>query len=115
LLARGIFVSLVLPGLTATAVWDKGYEVADQMMGGLPAHAKELYVDAYHLGRKFMDRGRRNAVPPEIVAKAVLHAMESRRPKPRYVIGTETRVIALADRFLPPRLLDWFVRKVLSK
>ncbi len=114
LLPRGIFVSVVEPGYTETPIWDKGYDQADQLMEGFAAHAKDLYVNPFNRGRKFLDKGRHQAISPEVIAKAVSRAIGSKRPKTRYLVGTDTHVLALAAKFLPDRLGDWLTRKFLG-
>ena len=42
---------------------------------------------------------------PEAVLKALVHACESRRPKPHYHVTTPTRLMAMARRILPGRAL----------
>ena len=43
---------------------------------------------------------------PEAVARKLVHAVESRRPKPRYYVTTPTYIAAAARRLLPTALLD---------
>ena len=38
--------------------------------------------------------------------KALVHAVESRRPRARYRVTTPTRVAAFLKRVLPTRLMD---------
>lgn len=42
---------------------------------------------------------------PDAVLKALVHACESRRPKPRYYVTLPTHVVGLMRRFLPGRML----------
>ncbi|NIM97399.1 MAG: SDR family NAD(P)-dependent oxidoreductase [candidate division Zixibacteria bacterium] len=113
LLPSGIHVSIVEPGAIETPIWDKSFAKADKVHVDLPAHAREIYAAAASAVRKLMEKSRRHAVPPEAVAQAILHALEARRPKPRYLVGADARVLALGARFLPDRLNDWLVAKVL--
>ena len=115
LLPRGIFVSIVHPGYTETPIWDKGYDQGDQLMAELPAYAQDLYADAFYTGQKFLERGRHHAIPAQTVAKAVRHALSATRPKTRYLVGADARLLYIASKFLPDRLGDWVVGKVLAK
>lgn len=45
-------------------------------------------------------------LPPEAVVKKLVHALESRRPKPRYYVTTPTYIAGLMRRMLPTRVLD---------
>lgn len=49
---------------------------------------------------------------PEAVLKALVHAVESPRPKARYRVTTPTKVAALLKRILPTRALDRIVGRV---
>ncbi|MDT8329316.1 MAG: short-chain dehydrogenase, partial [Roseovarius sp.] len=39
------------------------------------------------------------------------HALEARRPKPRYYVTTPTYVMGTLRRILPTRALDWVTSK----
>ncbi|MEA3373167.1 MAG: SDR family NAD(P)-dependent oxidoreductase [Campylobacterota bacterium] len=49
---------------------------------------------------------------PDVVIKAVIHALESPRPKPRYYITGATHLLGTFKRLLSTRLLDKLLRKV---
>lgn len=50
-------------------------------------------------------------LPASAVTKKIRHALESKRPKPRYYVTTPTYLMGFFRRILPTRLLD----KVISK
>ncbi|MCC5974038.1 MAG: SDR family NAD(P)-dependent oxidoreductase [Rubellimicrobium sp.] len=45
-------------------------------------------------------------LPPSAVTARLVHALESRRPRPRYHVTTPTRFLGLMRRLLPTRALD---------
>lgn len=45
-------------------------------------------------------------LPPQAVLKKVVHAIESRRPKPRYAVTVPTHLFAVLKRFLSVRMMD---------
>ena len=45
-------------------------------------------------------------LPPEAVLRRVIHALESKRPRPRYPVTFPTYLFATLKRILPVRLLD---------
>ena len=45
------------------------------------------------------------------VTKALIHALESKRPKVRYRITTPTKIFAVLKRLLPSRWLDQLLSK----
>jgi len=50
-------------------------------------------------------------LPPEAVTRRLIHALEARRPRPRYYVTTPTRLLGTARRILPTPALDWLLRK----
>jgi short-subunit dehydrogenase len=50
-------------------------------------------------------------LPPEAVLKKVVHALESRRPKPRYAVTVPTYLFSFLRRLLGTRQLDWLLLK----
>jgi hypothetical protein len=49
--------------------------------------------------------------PASAVTKALIHAVEARRPKARYNVTTPTHVMAMLRRILPTRALDRILQK----
>lgn len=50
-------------------------------------------------------------LPPEAVLKRVIHALEARRPKPRYYVTFPTYLFATLKHLLPHRLMDSVLRR----
>ncbi|MBC7145633.1 MAG: SDR family NAD(P)-dependent oxidoreductase [Thioclava marina] len=46
-------------------------------------------------------------LPASAVTQVILRALEAPRPKARYMITTPTKVMGVARRILPDRMLDW--------
>jgi NAD(P)-dependent dehydrogenase (short-subunit alcohol dehydrogenase family) len=62
--------------------------------------------------RKEAQPGDRFRLGPEAVLKALVHAVESPRPKARYPVTTPTRVAAFLKRILPTQAMDRIVGRV---
>ncbi len=74
--------------------------------------AGSIHREAYErdlAGRKAGQREDRFRKGPEAVLAALVHAVESRRPKARYRVTTPTRVAAFLKRILPTRAMDRIV------
>jgi NAD(P)-dependent dehydrogenase (short-subunit alcohol dehydrogenase family) len=102
----GIHVSLVEPGAIRTPAVDKTLGDPEALIRSLPAEGAARYGAAL---REFMRRGyarESKGSPPQVVAEAVYHALTSRRPRLRYVVGADARRLAALPRVLPQRLLD---------
>ena len=51
------------------------------------------------------------AMPVDKVVRAVLHALSARRPKTRYYINLQTRLLFRPFKLIPDRIRDWFIRR----
>lgn len=74
--------------------------------------AGSVHHEAYQRdldGRKEGQAGDRFRQGPDAVLKALLHAIEAKRPRPRYRVTTPTKVAAVLKRILPTRAMDRIV------
>jgi NAD(P)-dependent dehydrogenase (short-subunit alcohol dehydrogenase family) len=110
----GIGVALIEPGAIKTPIWNKSREAAEQLFTGLPPQCEELYAAPIAALRKMVEKIPASAIPPERVAQAVVHALESRRPRTRYPVGLDSIAGAWVVRLVPDRLRDWIIRKVMG-
>ena len=63
-------------------------------------------------GRLYEDTGPdRFELPASATTKKLIHALESKRPKPRYYVTTPTYLMGTLRRILPTRALDWVIHK----
>lgn len=107
----GIHVAIIEPGVIATPIWETSEAAANRIMEDYPAEAWEYYGGVIDLVRRSARHGAARGLPPDEVAKAVEHALTARRPKTRYLVGSDARIRALIRR-LPDRLRD---RLILSR
>ncbi|WP_306005887.1 SDR family NAD(P)-dependent oxidoreductase [Aquicoccus porphyridii] len=64
------------------------------------------------LKRLYEPRGTdRFELPPSAVTRKLAHALEARRPRPRYYVTTPTYLMGAARRILPTRALDWLISR----
>jgi NAD(P)-dependent dehydrogenase (short-subunit alcohol dehydrogenase family) len=106
----GIKVVLIEPGAVRTPIWDKGLRRADEMEAALHPEALARYQWAVDGIRKGIGMQQRNGVPPARVAEAVEQALTSSRPRARYLVGRDAKVMAAIDRLLPDSARDFLVR-----
>jgi len=52
--------------------------------------------------------------PPDVVARAVLHALTTANPQPRYVVGKHARLLTTLARVMPDRELDAVRSRIFS-
>jgi NAD(P)-dependent dehydrogenase (short-subunit alcohol dehydrogenase family) len=105
-------VACIEPALIDTPILSGSQTAADAALAAMSEIGRERYrplFDGIRRSTKF------NAVasPPDVVARAVAHALTARRPKTRYTVGAmRWRFLLLAK--LPDRLRDWVVAKVFA-
>ena len=109
----GIRVALIEPGAIATPIWSKTRREVDGWDAGWSREIKALYEDTFTNAKEFASEVGAQAPPPGIVVDAVIHALRSRFPKTRYLVGRDTKVRAFLATILPDRLHDWLIAKVI--
>jgi len=106
----GIFVILVDPGPIATPIWEK-VRRADI---GAETEITALYGPMIERALAFTEKTVAGAIRPERVAGTVVRALESRRPRPRYFVGSSLRSGPFVEK-LPVRLRDWLIAKFILR
>jgi NAD(P)-dependent dehydrogenase (short-subunit alcohol dehydrogenase family) len=113
--AQGVDVILIEPGGVKTPIWDKGNELASELIAGMPPEAERLYGRLVAAVRKQTVKiERETGLPPQAVAEVIGEALTSDRPRTRYLVGTDAKVRALLARFLPDRAMDRLIGRALG-
>ena len=104
-------VALIEPGAIDTPIWIKARDVAQGVLKNAPAGGLQLYgtaVDALMRGLS------QHGISPEVVARAVAHALTAPHPRTRYPLGAEGPLVAVL-RLLPDGLRDRLILARLPK
>jgi NAD(P)-dependent dehydrogenase (short-subunit alcohol dehydrogenase family) len=109
----GIEVVLVEPGAIATPIWSRGTAAGEALLARLPAGAIARYDAQLQAARDQAARAARDGLPPEAVAKVIVAALTTRRPRPRYLVGRDAQVAALLTH-LPDRLRERLLARITS-
>jgi NAD(P)-dependent dehydrogenase (short-subunit alcohol dehydrogenase family) len=107
----GIDVVVVEPGSIATEIWEKGAETAERARAEAPPAAKKLYGEQMDRFGKLVEDTAARGIPPEKVADVVAKAVRSNRPKPRYLVGTDAKLMAKIHAAVPKRTFDRLVAR----
>lgn len=107
-----IHVSIIEAGHIETPIWSKSLAAADEMIASLSPQGREWY-GAVLVGLRGQ-LARRRGVPADRVARMVVHALTSSRPKTRYLVGRGLRLKILLWRMLPDRLRDRLIARRLG-
>lgn len=104
---QGIAVILIEPGGVRTPIWRKGNETADELMERMPPEAEQLYGDMMAGLRKQTQKiEHKTGIEPSEVAEYIGRAMTARRPRTRYLVGTDAKIRAPMATVLPDRVMD---------
>jgi NAD(P)-dependent dehydrogenase (short-subunit alcohol dehydrogenase family) len=95
-------VSIVEPGFFKTGIDARPLD----RVGELAGREDSPYRSAYRRARQAFEVGNRFAPPPDLVARTIVSAVESRRPLRRYLVGADALALASAQRLLPRQLTD---------
>ena len=101
-----IKVSIVEPGAIATPIWQKTTAVADAIERRIPREVLSLYSKHIACIRRAAAEAERFAISADVVVRAVEHALTARRPKNRYLVGSEAKFRAFLAALLPQRMQD---------
>lgn len=102
----GIRVSVVEPGFVSTAMRGKLLRDTQATLRSLPADGRQRYGRELERVASNVDREAAHGSPPEVVARAVAHALTSRRPRVRYGAGAGAKRLLFLRRVLPDRWMD---------
>jgi NAD(P)-dependent dehydrogenase (short-subunit alcohol dehydrogenase family) len=109
----GLKVAIIEPGSIDTPIWERGQRKAEDIEARAPK-TNLLYGAALDKFRKVIEDTAERGIPPEKVAKAISHALESPRPKTRYLVGLDAQVQARLQPLIPTAIFDWIVARQLN-
>jgi len=107
--AFGIRTVVVEPGPIETRFDERARSLVTPLLGR-PGPYRELYAGAERAMDGDFQRGKR---PASVVARVILDAIESRRPRPRYRVTSMARTLIPLSRLLPARWIDGLLRRSL--
>jgi NAD(P)-dependent dehydrogenase (short-subunit alcohol dehydrogenase family) len=102
----GIRVCVIEAASIKTPAVDKTLGDVEGVIRHLPPDGARRYGDMLRTFTKRAYASGMNGSPPEVVARAVRHALTAKRPRIRYTVGKGAKLLTLLPRFLPDWLLD---------
>ncbi|MCA9656213.1 MAG: SDR family oxidoreductase [Myxococcales bacterium] len=111
--SQGLWAACVEPGAVKTEIWNKGEAQIHKLNDELPAEAMQRYQHLNDGMARFTERGRSQGVEPIAVARAVEHALLAKRPRTRYLVGADARILATLRWLLPDRALEWLLLRMM--
>lgn len=107
----GIWVAAVEPGSIDTPIWDRGIETGSEIVKRMDPAVHDVYGDKLRRFRELARRTGERGIDVRHVSEAIRQALESGRPRARYVVGNRTRLQLTAQSLLPTRLFDALIRR----
>jgi len=105
LLPYGVDVVSIQPGPVQTSIWEKAAAQENKWKG-------TDYDQLINKSFQQMETAKAKAIPAEKVAKLIEGVLCNRKRKTRYVITANPWPLRLAN-WLPPRLIDYFLKKMM--
>jgi NAD(P)-dependent dehydrogenase (short-subunit alcohol dehydrogenase family) len=112
---QGVDVILIEPGGVKTPIWGKSNELADELQQQMPPEAERLYgrlIDGVR--RATIEIDREKGIEPSEVAEVIGTALSAKRPRTRYLVGTDAKIRGPMAKILPDRLMDRAVARQLG-
>ncbi len=107
-----IFVSSIEPGPITSKFRMNSYKMFEKYIDQENSIHKQTYNK---MQKTLLKKG--SVMPftlsPESVLKRVIHALEAKSPQQHYYVTVPTYVLVTLKRFLPHRIMNWILRKVI--
>jgi hypothetical protein len=84
------------------------------VQAALPEEGKALYAPAFAAMDAYVDATAGRAIPASKVADAIEHALTAAKPRTRYRVGTDAKLMRFLSSVLPDRWLDAFISKMVG-
>ena len=110
----GIRVAIIEPGAIATAIWKKTRKETDAWDATWSPELKALYQEGFRRVKETATDAGEQAQPAGLVAEAVIHALRSRFPRTRYLVGSDAKIRAVLALLLPDRANDWLITRIVK-
>ncbi len=111
---QGIHVSLIEPGPIDTPTLQSSDQQIQEVLDSLTDEGKERYGNSIAQIRVYFQAVQNKSLPPQVVVDAAEHALESERPKTRYLVTKEAKIGNFLRWMLSDRALDMILKKTLG-
>ncbi|WP_299203163.1 SDR family oxidoreductase [uncultured Amphritea sp.] len=109
LAGTGIYVSLIEPGPVKSKFRDNCLIAFRDNIDVESSPFRDIYRKVLQRLSKADDGDDMFTLGPQAVLIKVIHALESKRPRPRYYVTVPTHLFGFLRRVLPTRALDWIL------
>lgn len=110
----GIKVIVIEPGTIATPMWSKGIATMDTLAADMTADQHARYDDLIAAMQKQAHEQDGSGIQPRQAAKVIADAIQARKPRTRYLVGRDAKVLARMTGLLSDHTVDRFVARNLG-
>jgi NAD(P)-dependent dehydrogenase (short-subunit alcohol dehydrogenase family) len=103
----GIPVSTIEPGFMRTSIYNASQLRFERLRERLPAAALRDYEEVFERQAEDLRQIERRALSPKRVAKVIAKALGANRPRARYPVGPDARLLVALHTVLGPRAQEW--------
>lgn len=102
----GVRVIAIEPGAIATPAVEKTLGDIEKVIEDLPAKAQAQYGEILRSVARVAYGMEKSGSSPEVVARVILRALTTDRPRIRYRVGKHAKLLATLPKILPESVMD---------
>ncbi|WP_294570086.1 SDR family NAD(P)-dependent oxidoreductase [uncultured Arthrobacter sp.] len=110
----GVRVIVIEPGNIATPIWNKTMATVDEMAATMTPDQQARYDDLVAAVRDQAEERRSSGIQPPGVARVISDAIEARKPRARYRVGRDAKLLAVMSGLLGDSMFDRIVARNLG-
>jgi NAD(P)-dependent dehydrogenase (short-subunit alcohol dehydrogenase family) len=115
LYGQGVDVILIEPGGVKTPIWNKSNEAASELQQQMPPEAERLYGKMIAAVRRAtIEIAQEKGIEPREVAEVIGRALTAKRPRTRYLVGSDAKMRGPLAKVMPDRLMDRAIARHMS-
>jgi NAD(P)-dependent dehydrogenase (short-subunit alcohol dehydrogenase family) len=111
----GLSVSIIQPGPIETEMMGRSIRAAEDRIEKMSPRARELYGPILEAARASALGSEQVGLPPDAVLRAVLHALNARHARSRYLVLRGGWLFRLVTNLVPDWLRDAVILRVLNR
>ena len=108
---HGVHVVLLEPGNIQTGIWDQHIRSVQTLLDRARPDARRAYEHHLKADVRMVDKLKAGGTDPRQVASAVLEALSSERPRSRYAVGLDSKVLSALLRVVPSPVSDRLIAR----
>ena len=110
----GVQVIVVEPGAVATPIWSKGIATAQELVAQMRPEHQTRYRDLIAAALERAQAASKDGIDPADAARTIADAIDAAKPRTRYLVGRDAKLMARIAAILPDRAVDRLIARNLG-